>query len=70
MPAWGGGALDEHESWKLVHFIRHLPQLTDAEKAEMQKLNPKVPQELKEELEDERFLKREDSHEKPTPHLH
>jgi mono/diheme cytochrome c family protein len=70
MPAWGGGALDEHESWKLVHFIRHLPQLTDAERAEMQKLNPKVPQELKEEFEDERFLRGEDSHEKPTPHRH
>ena len=70
MPAWGGGPLDEHESWKLVHFIRHLPQLTDAEKAEMQKLNPKTLQQLKEELEDERFLKGEDSHEKPTPHRH
>lgn len=70
MPAWGGGPLEEDESWKLVHFIRHLPQLTDAEKAEMQKLNPKTVEELKEELEDERFLKGEDSHEKPTPHRH
>ena len=70
MPAWGGGPLDERESWKLVHFIRHLPQLTDAEKVEMQKLNPKTPQELQEELEDEKFLKGEETHEKPTPHRH
>ena len=70
MPAWGGGALVEHDSWKLVHFIRHLPQLTDAEKVEMQKLNPKTLQELLEELEEERFLRGEDSHEKPSSHRH
>jgi mono/diheme cytochrome c family protein len=70
MPAWGGGALAERDSWKLVHFIRHLPQLTDAEKAEMRKLNPKTLEELREELEDERFLKGEESHEKPNPHRH
>ena len=71
MPGWGGsGEHDEQESWKLVHFIRHLPHLTDWEEAEMQKLNPKTLQELKEEQEDERFLKGEDSHEKPTSHHH
>jgi len=70
MPAWGDGAPGGRESWKLVHFIRHLPQLTGAEKAQMQKLNPKSLDELKEELEDERFLKGEDSHAKPTPHRH
>jgi mono/diheme cytochrome c family protein len=70
MPAWGGGERDQRESWKLVHFIRHLPQLTDTEMAEMRKLNPKTVQELKEELEDERFLKGEDTHEKPSPHRH
>jgi mono/diheme cytochrome c family protein len=27
MPAWGGGSgQEEQESWKLVRFIRHLPQ--------------------------------------------
>jgi len=36
-----------------VHFIRHLPQLTDEEKAEMKKLNPKSPEELREEQEEE-----------------
>ena len=32
MPAWGSGSQhDEEDSWKLVRFIRHLPQLTAAE---------------------------------------
>src|SRR5882724_12362975 len=71
MPAWGrGSAHDEQESWKLVHFIRHLPQLTDEEKAEMKKLNPKSLDELREVQEEEDFLKGEDSHEKPISHQH
>jgi len=58
MPAWGGSsAHDEESSWMLVHFIRHLPRLTDAEKRQMEKLNPKSPDELKEEKEKEEFLK-------------
>jgi mono/diheme cytochrome c family protein len=69
MPAWGGGsAHDEQESWKLVHFIRHVPQLTNEEKAEMKKLNPKSPDEYREEQEEEDFLKGEDGHEKPISH--
>src|ERR1700682_6273018 len=28
MPAFGGGHGSEEDSWKLVHFIRHLPPLT------------------------------------------
>jgi mono/diheme cytochrome c family protein len=71
MPAWGGGsAHDEQESWKLAHFIHHLLQLTDEEKAEMKKLNPKSPDELREEQEEEDFLKGDDSHEKPISHHH
>jgi len=61
MPAWGSGAAhDEEASWKLVHFIRHLPQLSFQEKKEMESLNPKTPDELKEEQEEENFLKGED----------
>jgi mono/diheme cytochrome c family protein len=57
MPGWGGGSHhDEQDSWKLVHFIRHLPQLTAAEEREMQALNPKSPDELKEEQEEQEFL--------------
>jgi len=47
MPAWGTGTPEEdRESWTLVHFIRHLPVLTEAELAEMKRLNPKTPREL------------------------
>ena len=70
MAAWGeGSAHDEEASWKLVHFIRHLPRLTDAEKRQMQSLNPKSPDELKEEQEEEEFLKGA-TDEKPLPHHH
>ncbi len=60
MPAWSSGsASDELDSWKLVHFIRHLPQLTLEEKQEMEKLNPKGPDDLKEEEEEKKFLQGE-----------
>lgn len=44
MPAWGGPGSAEG-SWHLVHFIRHLPALSAADKAEMERLNPKSPEE-------------------------
>ena len=63
MPAWGGAGIDSQDSWKLVRFIRHLPQLTAEEKKEMEKLNPKGAHERKEEEEEEeeeeKFLKGE-----------
>ena len=41
MPAWGDGSPKGEElGWKLVHFIRHLPQLTPDEVGEMEGLNP------------------------------
>ncbi|HXV69635.1 MAG TPA: c-type cytochrome [Nitrospira sp.] len=43
MPAWGEGDPEKDlESWKLVHFIRHLPQLTPEELDQMKALNPKT----------------------------
>lgn len=56
MPAWGESR-DDADSWKLVLFIRHLPQLTPEEEKGMETLNPKSPAELREELEEEEFLK-------------
>jgi mono/diheme cytochrome c family protein len=69
MPAWSGSAHDEEDSWKLVRFIRHLPQLTFDEKKAMEKLNPKGPDDRQEEEEEEKFLRGEDKHE-PTPEHH
>ena len=58
MPAWGSpqdGDLD-HDSWMLVLFIRHLPQVTAQEEREMQKLNPKTAADRDEEQQEENFL--------------
>lgn len=71
MPGWGNGSgHDEQDSWKLVHFIRHLPHLTLEEKKEMERMNPKSPDELKEEQEEEKFLKGEDNNESQVSHHH
>lgn len=57
MPAWGTGTPEgEAASWHLVHFIRHLPNLTDAEVEEMDGMNPRPPAEIRQEIEAERFL--------------
>ena len=51
MPAWGTGPpVEDEDSWKLVHFIRHLPNLGKEEEEEMKKLNPISRKELEEEL--------------------
>jgi len=59
MPAFGGSS--EHgnsdDSWRLVRFIRHLPQLTAEERMEMGKYNPKGPEDRAEEQQEEDFLK-------------
>ena len=71
MPSWGtGSSHDEEDSWKLVHFIRHLPQITVEEKKAMEKMNPKSADELAEEQEEERFLRGEDNHETTPEHHH
>lgn len=56
MPAWGQAGVSDEASWKLVHFIRHLPQLTPEEEREMERLNPKGPEEWREQQEEEQFL--------------
>ncbi len=68
MPGWSVPGHDGTDSWKLVHFIRHLPKLTFEEKREMEQLNPKGPDEVEEERQQEEFLKGEDIDE--TTHSH
>lgn len=49
MPAFGEGTADgAAETWRLVHFIRHLPTLTESEVREMETLNPKTLEEWRE----------------------
>lgn len=58
MPAWGDGSDQSRtETWKLVRFIRRLPVLTAEDKAEMERLNPKGPDEWREQEEEEQFLR-------------
>jgi mono/diheme cytochrome c family protein len=52
------------ETWKLVLFIRHLPQLTSQELEDMKKLNPKTEADRAEEQQEEEFL---NSGEAPKP---
>ncbi len=52
-----GAAGNPEESWKLVHFIRHLPRLTAEERAEMERLNPRSPEEWREFQDEEEFLR-------------
>jgi mono/diheme cytochrome c family protein len=57
MPGWATGTREgEEASWALVHFIRRLPKLTPAEIVEMEALNPRSPAEIRQEIEEERFL--------------
>ncbi len=56
MPAWGGAGSAEG-SWHLVHFIRHLPRLTAEEKAQMEALNPKSPDEWRALEDEDAFLR-------------
>ncbi|MCU1245221.1 MAG: putative Cytochrome c [Acidobacteria bacterium] len=57
MPAFGNGTAESADgSWKLVHFLRHLPKLTPEEIAEMEKLNPQSPEEWQQRQQEAAFL--------------
>jgi mono/diheme cytochrome c family protein len=57
MPAWSTGRADgETGSWQLVHVIRHLPRLTEEERARMEAQLPRSPEAIRQEIEEEQFL--------------
>ena len=65
MPAFGPASspnsgkdqeIGDAETWKLVLFIRHLPQITSEELEHMKKLNPKTEADRAEEEQEEQFL--------------
>ncbi|MBI1875300.1 MAG: c-type cytochrome [Acidobacteria bacterium] len=70
MPAWGQGGSDDADTWKLVHFIRHLKDLTPEQLAEMESLNPKSPADIQEEREDLDFLSGKDPERQATKGAH
>ena len=61
MPGWGGEH-SEQDDWKLVLFIRHLPQMTKEEAESMKMLNPVSPMEMREEQEEREFLSGGETH--------
>jgi hypothetical protein len=54
------------ETWKLVLFIRHLPQMTSEELEDMKKLNPKTEADRSEEQQEEEFLNSGEATKRPT----
>jgi len=71
MPAWGEDTReDDRESWELVHFIRHLPRITQEEVEDMKAMNPKTCEECKEEAEIEKFLRGKESASPRPEHQH
>ena len=57
MPGFGSGTAESAVgTWGLVHFIRHLPALTPEEITEMEKLNPKTPDEYEAMKAEQEFL--------------
>ena len=75
MPGFGSGTAESAAgSWTLVHFIRHLPKITPEEIAEMEKLNPKSPEEWQAMQQEEAFLAGGEAAPPPThetePHHH
>ena len=74
MPAWGAGTPESAEAtWHLVHFIRELPRLTPEQVGQMEALNPRPPAEIRQRIEEERFLKGDDTpppSSASTPHAH
>ena len=71
MPAFGQGeAAEDIDSWKLVHFIRHLPGITSKELEQMKGMNPKSRHEMEEEDAIRRFLAGEDVQPAQSNHKH
>jgi len=56
MPAWGAGGTDDHETWRLVLFIRHVPHMSRQDLLDMQNYNPRSPMEMQEEQKENEFL--------------
>ncbi|MBI4888671.1 MAG: cytochrome c [Acidobacteria bacterium] len=71
MPGWSTGTAEgEEASWHLVHFIRHLPDISEAEIAEMEALNPRSPEETRQEIAAEQFLRGDDPPPAAPGHAH
>src|SRR6185437_4301091 len=67
MPAFSSpGSVDD--SWKLVLFLRQVPQMTTDERMEMERYNPKGPDDRQEEQQEDDFLNGATPAPKPESH--
>ncbi len=70
MPGWGNGTAESARgSWGLVHLIRNLSKLSEADLREMEKMNPMTAAQFEQMKEEEAFLEGavEPSESKPQP---
>lgn len=71
MPAWGDGTPEgQHESWKLVRLIRHLPVLTADELQIIDSFMPRSPAQEQRDREIDDFLSGKGPPPSPNPHQH
>lgn len=70
MPAFGDPNGDPSDSWQLVTFIRHLPNVTPQELSRMEELNPKSPEELRQRQDEDEFLEGGSTQAVPRRHTH
>lgn len=69
MPSFASHGMGD-DSWKLVLFIRHLPQLTADERLEMSRHNPKSLEDREEEKDEDDFLSGTPTPESGTSNSH
>jgi mono/diheme cytochrome c family protein len=69
MPSFASHGMSD-DSWKLVLFIRHLPNLTAEERIEMSRYNPKSPADREEEKDEDEFLNNATPQKSGTPKSH
>src|SRR5439155_5594696 len=73
MPAWSTGTeAGRTSTWHLVHLIRELPRLTADQIEQMKAFNPRSPDEIRQQIEEEKFLSGapETPAPPPSPHKH
>lgn len=71
MPAWSTGTEEgKQATWHLVHFIRELPRLEAEQIEQMKELNPRSPAEVRQAIEEEKFLQGGAAPPKPRPPTH
>jgi mono/diheme cytochrome c family protein len=70
MPAFGGPGSNPNDTWPLVTFIRHLPNVTAEELRRIEELNPKSAEEWEQERAEQQFLEGGSTPRAPKGHTH